>query len=106
MPSSSRSLRDSSPTFGMSRVISSGPRFVSRRPPPVADDGGVLVVTALPAHEGDQDVAAEGQLAAIGRARVGERIAPLDAHADVHDRALVGAGAPGGARPGAACSSP
>src|SRR3989304_1163558 len=30
MPSSSRSLRDSSPTFGMSRVISSGPSFVSR----------------------------------------------------------------------------
>src|SRR6266567_3369838 len=30
MPSSSRSFSDSSPTFGMSRVISSGPSFVSR----------------------------------------------------------------------------
>ena len=30
MPFSSRSRSDSSPTFGMSRVISSGPSFVSR----------------------------------------------------------------------------
>ena len=30
MPASSRSLSDSSPTFGMSRVISSGPSLVSR----------------------------------------------------------------------------
>ncbi len=30
MPDSSRSLRASSPTFGMSRVISSGPSLVSR----------------------------------------------------------------------------
>ena len=57
----------------------------------VADDDGVLVVAALPAHEGDQDVAAEGQLAAVGRAAVGDRLADLDAVADLDDRALVDA---------------
>ena len=30
---------------------------------PLADDDGVLEVVALPAHEGDQQVAAQGQLA-------------------------------------------
>ena len=41
----------------------------------LADDDGVLVVAALPAHERDQDVAAEGQLAVVGGARVGDRLA-------------------------------
>ena len=57
----------------------------------VADDDGVLVVATLPAHERDEDVPAEGQLAVLGRARVGDRRAVGDARPDVDDRALVDA---------------
>ena len=59
----------------------------------VADDDRVLVVAALPAHERDEHVAAEGQLALLGGARVGDRLAVGDARPDVDDRALVDAGA-------------
>ena len=52
----------------------------------VADDDRVLVVAALPAHERDEDVAAEGQLAHLGRAGVGDRLTVGDARPDVHDR--------------------
>ena len=44
----------------------------------VADDDRVLVVAALPAHERHEDVAAEGELALVGRAGVGDRLARLD----------------------------
>ena len=107
MPSSSRSLRDSSPTFGMSRVISSGPSFVSRDSiscfsmwmlvnrssldEAIADDDRVLVVAALPGHERHQDVPPERELAHVGGARVGDGLVALDALADVHDRTLVDA---------------
>ena len=57
----------------------------------IADDDRVLVVAALPAHEGHEDVAAEGQLAQLGRARVGQRLAVADAVADVDDGSLVDA---------------
>ena len=57
----------------------------------IADDDRVLVVAALPAHERDEDVPAEGQLALLGRARVGDRLAVGDPGADVDDRALVDA---------------
>src|SRR6476646_7120016 len=57
----------------------------------VADDDRVLVVAALPAHERDEHVPAEGELALLGRRAVGDRLAGADADADVHDRALVDA---------------
>ena len=44
----------------------------------IADDDRVLVVAALPAHERDEDVPAEGQLALVGRAGVGDRLAGRD----------------------------
>ena len=59
----------------------------------IADDDRVLVVAALPAHERHEDVPAEGQLALLGRAGVGDRLAGGDARPDVDDRALVDAGA-------------
>ena len=45
----------------------------------LADDDGVLVVAALPAHERDEHVAAEGQLAVVRGAGVGDRLALLEA---------------------------
>ena len=39
---------------------------------PLAEDDGVLEVVALPRHEGDEEVLAEGELAAVGRGAVGE----------------------------------
>ena len=57
----------------------------------LADDDGVLVVAAFPAHERHQDVPAEGQLAVVGGTGVGDRIALLQAHPHVHDGALVDA---------------
>ena len=44
----------------------------------VADDDRVLVVAALPAHERHEDVPAERELAVLGRARVGDRLAVAD----------------------------
>ena len=73
----------SSPTFGMSRVISSGPSLVSRastscfsmwievnvssRTSFSREQDGVLEVAAFPAHERHQHVLAERQLARVGR---------------------------------------
>ena len=73
MPRSSRSARTSSETFGMSRVISSGPSLVSRASTSCSSmwieertssctrrwlqDDRVLVVVALPRHERHQQVA-------------------------------------------------
>src|SRR5439155_5778418 len=59
----------------------------------VADDDRVLVVAALPAHERDEHVPAECELALLGRGAVGKGLAVGDAVADVDDRALVDAGA-------------
>ena len=59
----------------------------------VADDDRVLVVAALPAHERDEHVPAEGELALLRRRAVGDRLAVRDPRADVDDRALVDAGA-------------
>ena len=42
---------------------------------PLGEDDGVLVVVALPGHEGDQQVLAERQLAVLGRGAVGEDVA-------------------------------
>src|SRR5207237_3203456 len=63
----------------------------------VAKDDGVLVVAALPGHEGDEDVLAERELALVGRVAVGEDLVGLHAVADrdegrlVEARSLVGA---------------
>src|SRR3954454_9270463 len=57
----------------------------------VADDDRVLVVAALPAHERHEDVPAEGELSALGRAGVRDRGPVLHALADRDDRALVDA---------------
>ena len=92
----------------MSRVISSGPELgVSRHHLVLVDmDGGehvvahdtlaekdrVLVVVAVPRHEGDECVAAERQVADIGRRPVGDDVALLDPVSHRHQRALVDAG--------------
>ena len=57
----------------------------------VADHDRVFEVAALPAHERDQHVLAERELARVGRAAVGERLVDLDAVADLDDRTLVDA---------------
>jgi hypothetical protein len=57
----------------------------------VADDDRVLVVAALPAHERDEHVPAEGELALLGRRAVGDRLAVRDPRADVDDGPLVDA---------------
>src|SRR6185312_2652679 len=59
---------------------------------PIADDDRVLVVAAFPAHERDEHVPAEGELAHLGRARVGDGLPIGDAITDVDDRAVIDAG--------------
>ena len=58
----------------------------------LGDQDRVLVVVAAPGHEGDEHVAAEGELALRGARAVGEDLAPLDPVALVDDRLLVDAG--------------
>ena len=55
----------------------------------LADDDGVLVVVALPGHEGHEEVAAQRQLAVVGGGAVGEHVAGLHLVALTHDRLLV-----------------
>ena len=58
---------------------------------------GVFEVVSVPRHEGDEDVASECKLAAMGGRTVGDDLAALDRVADLHEgllvdaRALVGA---------------
>jgi hypothetical protein len=108
MPLSSRSFRASSPTFGMSRVTSSLPSFVSRAThsnssmwievktssfgDALGDEDRVLEVVALPRHERDEHVLAERELAHVGRRTVREDVARLHALAGADDRLLVEAG--------------
>ena len=105
MPDSSRSLSASSPTFGMSRVISSRPELgvagdalelldvhrgeVVVLDEPLGDEDRVLEVVSAPGHEGDQHVAAERELAALGGRAVRDHLPALHAVADLHDRLLV-----------------
>ena len=92
----------------MSRVISSGPSFVSRATTDqfldvdrgvavVGDDAlrdqdRVLEVVAVPRHERDQHVLAERELAHVGRRAVGHHVALGDLVADLHQRTLVDVG--------------
>ena len=108
MPASSRLRSASSPTLGMSRVISSGPSLVSRA---ATSNSSMwievktssltmrseiriefLVVVAVPGHEGDEHVLAQSQLAQIGARPVGDELALDDHVAHLHQRALVDAG--------------
>ena len=56
------------------------------------DDHGVLVVVAVPRHERDEQVLAEGQVALLDGGAVSQHGAGLDALAVLDDRALVVAG--------------
>ena len=58
----------------------------------LGDEDGVLEVVAAPRHEGDEDVAAEGQLAGIGAGAVGEDLALADPLPFANDRLLRDAG--------------
>jgi hypothetical protein len=100
MPASSRFFSASSETFGMSRVISSGPKLciaghdlelldVDRGEDVVRDDAlreqdGVLEVVAHPRHERYEHVLAQRQVAKIGRRPVGDDLARLHLVADVN----------------------
>ena len=91
----------------MSRVISSAPSLVSRASTSCSSmwievrtssltrrslqDDGVLVVVALPRHEGDEQVLAQRQLAVVGRGTVGEDVALVDLLALVDEGLLVDA---------------
>ena len=55
----------------------------------LAEDDGVLEVVAFPAHERDQQVAAQGDLAVVGGRPVGEHVAGLHLVAREHERLLV-----------------
>ena len=108
MPRSSRSLRASSPTFGMSRVtlflaelrvagdalelldVDRGEHVVLGDA--LGDEDRVLEVVALPRHERDEHVLAERELAHVARRAVGEDVAGLHRLARADDRLLVVAG--------------
>ena len=108
MPRSSRSARISSERFGMSRVISSAPSLVSRASTSCSsmwidvstsslhqalrEDDGVLVVVALPRHEGHEQVLAQGQLTVVGGRAVGQDVAGGDLLALLDDDLLVDGG--------------
>ena len=59
---------------------------------PLGEQDRVLEVVAVPRHERDQHVAAERELAELGRRTVGDDVALLDRVADLHQRTLVDAG--------------
>ena len=57
-----------------------------------ADEDGVLEVVAVPRHEGAEDVAAQGEFAALGARAVGDDLALFDGVALGDDDFLVDAG--------------
>src|SRR5690606_17890552 len=56
------------------------------------EQDGVLEVVAVPGHERDEHVAAQGQVAQFGRGTVSDDVAGLNVVADNDQRALVDAG--------------
>src|SRR5436190_1245660 len=56
---------------------------------PLRDHDRVLEVEALERHEGDEQVRAEGELAAVCRAAVRQHLTGADAVPEAHDRLLV-----------------
>ena len=105
MPRSSRSLSDSSERFGMSRVISSSPSLVVRASTSyssmwIEERRSFFTTFSLrmmassklkPSQlmKRDQEVAAERELAAVGRRAVGQHGALRHLVAGEHDRLLV-----------------
>ena len=59
---------------------------------PLGDQDRILVIVAVPRHERDELVAAQRQLAELGRRTVGDDVALLDHVAHLHQRTLVDAG--------------
>src|SRR3954447_20449353 len=59
----------------------------------LAQDDGVLVVVALPRHEGHEEVGAQRHLGVVGARTVGDRRTDLDPGALTDQRTLVDAGA-------------
>src|SRR6185312_4286286 len=59
---------------------------------PLGEQDRVLEVVAVPRHERDEDVAAERELAELGRGTVGDDVALLNLIAHLHQRTLVDAG--------------
>ena len=57
----------------------------------LGEDDGVLVVVALPRHERDQQVLAQGELAVVGGGAVGQQVAGVDLLALVDEDLLVDA---------------
>ena len=57
-----------------------------------ADQDRVFVIVPVPRHEGDEAVAAQRQLAEIGRGTVGDDVTSFDRVAHLHQRTLVDAG--------------
>ena len=57
----------------------------------LGDQDRVLEVVPAPGHEGDEHVAAERELAAVGGRAVGDHLTLPDLLADLHDRLLVDA---------------
>ena len=104
-PRSSRFASDSSERFGMSRVISSSPSFVERASISYSWMWIELSTSSFtsrsemtmassklkpfPRHERDEQVRAERELAAVGRAAVREHVALLHLVAEGHDGLLV-----------------
>ena len=75
----------------------------------LGQDDGVLVVVALPRHEGHEQVLAQGQLAVVGGGAVGQDVAGRDLLALVDDDLLVDgtcSGWSGGTWPGGRPSCP
>ena len=64
----------------------------SSRDDPLGDQDRVLEVVAVPRHERDEHVAAERELAELGRRAVGDDVALLRPVALPHQRTLVDAG--------------
>ena len=58
----------------------------------LGDQDRVFEVVAIPGHEGDEGVAAQGQFAQLGRRAVGDDVAGVDLVAHPHQRTLVDAG--------------
>ncbi len=58
----------------------------------LADEDRVLIIVAVPRHEGDEHIFAERQFAELGRWAVGDDVAGADHVADLHQRTLVDAG--------------
>src|SRR5690606_20092823 len=56
------------------------------------EQDGVFEVVAVPGHERDEHVAAQGQVAQFGRGTIGDDVTGIDVVAHHHQRTLVDAG--------------